>query len=92
MKFDLVVAIFSNLVANDYKSHVVVNGLVTFWLISSSVCKFVFGSTCSTKNINDVGTKTQIHAHSLTHFAHVNEDKKTKKNIKKIHKHYMHCW
>ncbi len=28
---------FSNLVANDYKSHVVVNGLVTFWLISTSV-------------------------------------------------------
>ncbi len=29
--------IFSNLVANDYKSHVVVNGMVTFWLISTSV-------------------------------------------------------
>ncbi len=38
MKFDLVVAIFSNLVTNDYKSHVVINGLVTFWLISTSVC------------------------------------------------------
>ncbi len=37
MKFDLVVAIFPNLVANDYKLHVVVNGLVTFWLISTSV-------------------------------------------------------
>ncbi len=37
MKFGLVVAIFPNLVANDYKSHVVVNGLVTFWLISTSV-------------------------------------------------------
>ncbi len=36
MKFDLIVAIFPNLVANDYKSHVVVNGLVTFWLISTS--------------------------------------------------------
>jgi len=35
LKFDLVVAIFPNLVANDYKSHVVVNGLVTFWLIST---------------------------------------------------------
>ncbi len=33
MKFGLVVAMFPNLVANDYKSHVVVNGLVTFWLI-----------------------------------------------------------
>jgi hypothetical protein len=38
LKFDLVVAIFSNLVTNDYKSHVVINGLVTFWLISTSVC------------------------------------------------------
>jgi len=28
--------IFSNPVANDYKSHVVVNGVVTFWLISTS--------------------------------------------------------
>jgi len=37
-KFDLVVAIFSNLVTNDYKLHVVVNGLVTFWLISTSAC------------------------------------------------------
>ncbi len=36
MKFGLVVVIFPNLVANDYKSHVVVNGLVTFWLISTS--------------------------------------------------------
>jgi hypothetical protein len=34
--FDLVVTIFLNPVANDYKSHVVVNGLVTFWLISTS--------------------------------------------------------
>ncbi len=40
MKFDLVVAIFPNLVANDYKSHVVVNGLVTFWLISTSEVPF----------------------------------------------------
>jgi len=37
LKFDLVVAIFPNLVTNDYKSHVVVNGLVTFWLIFISV-------------------------------------------------------
>jgi hypothetical protein len=37
LKFDLVVAIFSNLIANDYKLHVVINGLVTFWLISTSV-------------------------------------------------------
>ncbi len=37
MKFGFIVAIFSNLVANDYKSHVVVNGVVTFWLISTSV-------------------------------------------------------
>jgi hypothetical protein len=36
LKFDLVVAIFPNLITNDYKSHVVVNGLVTFWLISTS--------------------------------------------------------
>jgi hypothetical protein len=36
LKFGHVVAIFPNLVANDYKSHVVVNGLVTFWLISTS--------------------------------------------------------
>ncbi len=36
MKFDLVVTIFPNLVVNDYKSHVVVNGLVTFWLISTN--------------------------------------------------------
>ncbi len=51
MKFDLVVAIFPNLIANDYKLHVVVNGLVTFWLISTSVidlslfediCKMIF--------------------------------------------------
>ncbi len=40
MKFGLVVAIFPNLVVNDYKSHVVVNGLVIFWLISTSAsCK-----------------------------------------------------
>ncbi len=39
MKFGLVVAIFPNLVTNDYKSHVVVNGLVTFWLISISDAK-----------------------------------------------------
>ncbi len=43
MKFDLVIAIFPNLVANDYKSHVVVNGLVTFWLISTSLCFPTFG-------------------------------------------------
>jgi hypothetical protein len=36
LKFGLVVEIFPNIVANDYKSHVVVNGLVTFWLISTS--------------------------------------------------------
>jgi len=28
---------FPNPVANDYKSHVVVNGVLTFWLISTSV-------------------------------------------------------
>jgi hypothetical protein len=38
VKFGFIVAIFPNLVANDYKSHVVVNGLVTFWLIFTSVC------------------------------------------------------
>ncbi len=37
MKFGCVVAIFPNLVANNCESHVVVNGLVTFWLISTSV-------------------------------------------------------
>ncbi len=37
MKFGLVVANIPNLVANDYKSHVVVNGMITFWLISTSV-------------------------------------------------------
>jgi hypothetical protein len=36
LKFDLVVAMFPNLVVNDYKSHVVKNGLVTFWLISTN--------------------------------------------------------
>ncbi len=45
MKFDLIVAIFPNLVANDYKSPVVVNGLVTFWLISTSVGWFDAGSS-----------------------------------------------
>ncbi len=30
------VVIFPNLIANDYKLHVVVNGLVTFWLISTN--------------------------------------------------------
>jgi hypothetical protein len=35
IEISLVVAIFPNIVANDYKSHVVVNGLVTFWLIST---------------------------------------------------------
>ncbi len=39
MKFGLVVANITNLVANDYKSHVVVNGVVTFWLIFTSVRK-----------------------------------------------------
>jgi hypothetical protein len=37
LKFGLVVAIFPNLVTNDYKSHIVVNGLVTFWLIFTNV-------------------------------------------------------
>ncbi len=36
MKFGLVVANIANLVANDYKSHVVVNGVVTFWLVPTS--------------------------------------------------------
>jgi len=36
LKFGFVVVIFPNLVANEYKSHVVINGLVTFWLISTS--------------------------------------------------------
>jgi hypothetical protein len=36
-KLVLKLQIFPNLVANDYKSHVVVNGMVTFWLISTSV-------------------------------------------------------
>jgi len=37
LKFGVIVAIFPNLVANNYKSHVVINGLVTFWLISTNV-------------------------------------------------------
>ncbi len=42
LKFGLIVAKFPNLVANDYKLDVVVNGLVTFWLISTSVMTIVF--------------------------------------------------
>ncbi len=34
--FGLIVANIPNLVINDYKSHVVVNGVVTFWMISTS--------------------------------------------------------
>jgi hypothetical protein len=41
LKFGLVVAIFPNLIANDYKSHVVVNGLVTFWVIFTSAPNFL---------------------------------------------------
>jgi hypothetical protein len=37
LKFGLVVANISNLITNDYKSHVFVNGVVTFWLISTTV-------------------------------------------------------
>jgi hypothetical protein len=37
VEIGLVVTNIPNLVANDYKSHVVVNGVVTFWLISTSV-------------------------------------------------------
>jgi hypothetical protein len=37
LKFGLIVVIFPNLITNDYKSHIVVNELVTFWLISISV-------------------------------------------------------
>jgi hypothetical protein len=40
LKFGLVAAIFPNLVTMDYKSHIVVNGLVTFWLNSTSVFTF----------------------------------------------------
>jgi hypothetical protein len=36
LKFGPVVANIPNLVANDHKSHVVVNGMTTFWLISIS--------------------------------------------------------
>jgi hypothetical protein len=36
LKFRLIVSIFPNLVTNNYKSHGIVNGLVTFWLISNS--------------------------------------------------------
>jgi hypothetical protein len=42
LKFGLVVVIFPNLVANDYKLHVVVNRLVTFWLISTCVVVKMF--------------------------------------------------
>jgi len=38
LKFGLIVVIFPNLVVNDYKSHVVVSGLITFWLIFTSDC------------------------------------------------------
>jgi len=36
LKFGLVVANTPNLVVNDYKSHVIVHGMVTFWLISTN--------------------------------------------------------
>ncbi len=40
--------IFPNLIANDYKSHVVVNGMVTFWLIFTSVTTTkIFYGVCS---------------------------------------------
>jgi hypothetical protein len=48
LKFNLVVANIPNLVINDYKLHVVVNGMVSFWLISTSVVTllvWVIGST-----------------------------------------------
>jgi hypothetical protein len=41
LKFGLIVALFPNLVINDYKSHVVINGLVTFWLISTNVSEII---------------------------------------------------
>jgi hypothetical protein len=44
MKFGFVVANIPNLVANDYKSHVVVNGVVTFWLISTSASWSLFNA------------------------------------------------
>ncbi len=47
MKFGLVSVIFSNLVANDYKSHAVINGVVTFWLISTSDIIDVFFNVMS---------------------------------------------
>ncbi len=53
MKFDLVVAIFPNLVANDNKLHVIINGLVTFWLISTSGR----GNEIIEKNINIRGVE-----------------------------------
>ncbi len=28
---------FANLIANNYKLHVIINGMVTFWLISTSI-------------------------------------------------------
>jgi hypothetical protein len=51
LKFGRVVTIFPNLVANNFKSHVVVNGLVTFWLICTSECLSsfeIFFHTCPT--------------------------------------------
>jgi len=33
----LLLQILPNLIANNYKSHVVINGMVTIWLISTTV-------------------------------------------------------
>jgi len=43
---------FPNLVANDYKSHVVVNGMVTFWLISTSANSYTILLFSSNSNGN----------------------------------------
>ncbi len=55
MKFNLVVAIFPNIVVNDYKSNVVINGLVTFWLISTSVSTPLWPSVGVKPNTSKVG-------------------------------------
>jgi hypothetical protein len=43
---------FPNPVANDYKSHVVVNGVVTFWLISTSEEADTIGSHALKRPLN----------------------------------------
>jgi hypothetical protein len=56
LKFGYVVANIPNLVANDYKLHVVINGVVTFWLISTNEWKKKkVGAHSLTHNTSRVG-------------------------------------